>query len=277
MIPQNTSLLIEEMNGNLFKGKMIWVATGSTSGVITSVVGEVVTDFSTEENRWNSHDEYKKGDNSGTWLKWTETSFVSGTDAILGGWYYVHAVDGKMTTIMFANDSDPKPYNAKLSLTLVEIASPDLPAVSSNVITIDPAVLNAPHQWNGTYVYWQKQPISLIISEVNGASFKGQMYWGGTSRSKGALTKMDGSYVTDFGDAFEQGRWNFHEDYKNGDRSGLWLKWTETEMLTGSDYTMNGWYYAHIRTDGTMVGIYFYNPESPVPDTSSYYKLNLAK
>lgn len=273
MVSQNTSLVIEEVDGNSLKGKMTWVATGGVRSVITNVEGEFVTDFSAEENRWNSHDDYKKGDKSGVWLKWTETSFVSGTDAILGGWYYGHAVDGKMSVIMFANDTDLEPYNAKLELDLAEIKIPELPAVGSNKITIDPVVLQGPHQWNGTYVYSQRQKISLIVLEVDDTTFKGQMSWGGNSP---ALTKMNGYFVTDFSteSEFELARWNFHEDYEGGDRSGTWVKWTETEMIKGGNYTMNGWYYAHIRTDGTLVGIYYFSPEATTPATD-YYVLEL--
>lgn len=81
---------------------------------------------------------------------------------------------------------------------------------------------------------------------------------------------MNGEFITDFGTGAELTKWNNLEDYKIGDRSGFWLKWTETEIIDGGNYTVNGWYYAHIRLDGTMVAVYFYNKDETVADTGTF-------
>lgn len=77
---------------------------------------------------------------------------------------------------------------------------------------------------------------------------------------------MNGEFITDFGDEVEQIRWSNLDDYKSEDKSGYWLKWTETEVIDGGNYTVNGWYYAHIREDGTMVAVYFYNDKETTAD-----------
>ncbi len=129
-----------------------------------------------------------------------------------------------------------------------------------------------PQEWKGDFQYLGNPVgISLLIEEVNGNSFTGRMLWHPTAAYPLTITKMNGEYVQDFSDAFEQGRWNNLPDFKSGDKSGIWLKWTETEMISGNTtFTMNGWYYAHIRADGKLVGIYYLNATETTPDASSY-------
>jgi hypothetical protein len=133
-----------------------------------------------------------------------------------------------------------------------------------------PTIVVLPQQWNGTYTYTSsigaKQYISLLIEKVNGAAFTGKMIWQSFAKYRGAILKMNGEFVTDFGDAVEQAKWNNLEDYRIGAKGGYWLKWTETEIIDGANYTLNGWYYAHIREDRTMVAVYFYNDHETVAD-----------
>lgn len=300
---QTTALFVEEVRGSSFKGKMAASVTHNSApagsswndgtryqGTITTVEGEIVTDFSQEEDRWNYLADYQNGDKTGTWLKWTEKSVLKGTNVVIGSWYYGHIRENKLTAIVFANNTDTKPLaDAKLELDLEEVEIIDLPPVGSKTVTIDPATLNAPHQWSGTYSRKGNiQSTSLIVEEVNGDAFEGKMTarvtqnsappgssWNDGTRNLTVITKMEGSFVTDFGDAFEQARWNFHEDYEGGDRSGIWFKWTETAMVKGTNYPLNGWYYGHIRSDGTLVAIYFFNDTDPTPDASFYCILNL--
>ena len=102
------------------------------------------------------------------------------------------------------------------------------------------------------------------------AAFFGKMIWHSFNNIRGATLKINGEYITDFGDAVEQHKWSYHPDYKIGDRSGTWLKWTETEIIVGRGYTVNGWYYAHIRDDKTMVAIYYYNADETVPSSDHF-------
>jgi hypothetical protein len=82
--------------------------------------------------------------------------------------------------------------------------------------------------------------------------------------------------VTDFGNAEEQAKWGKHPDFQSGDRSGTWIKWTETGFVQGSGYTLGGWYYGHIGSDGAMTGIYFLNDKISSLATDSW-KIKLVK
>jgi hypothetical protein len=134
-----------------------------------------------------------------------------------------------------------------------------------------PTIIVLPQQWNGTFTYTNsigaKQPISMLIEKIDGTTFTGKMIWHAFSKFRGAILKMHGEFVTDFGDEIEQIKWNNLDDYKSEDKSGYWLKWTETEIIDGANYTVNGWYYAHIRESGTMVAVYFFNDKETVADS----------
>jgi hypothetical protein len=128
-----------------------------------------------------------------------------------------------------------------------------------------------PQQWNGFYTYatGQKQRITLYIEKVDGAKFSGKTIWASFGNFRGAILKMNGEYVTDFGDRIEQTKWKNLEDYGLSDKTGIWLKWTETDIIDGGNYTVNGWYYGHIRENETMVAVYFYNDKETVADTGN--------
>ena len=138
--------------------------------------------------------------------------------------------------------------------------------------TAVPTIVLVPQQWNGTYTYptGQKQSITFLIEKVKGTTFTGKMIWQSFGSYRGAILKMSGEYVTDFGDQTEQAKWNNLSDYEDGIRTGTWLKWTETEIISGANYTANGWYYAHIRDEGTMVAVYFFNKDEIVADVGSF-------
>ena len=78
---------------------------------------------------------------------------------------------------------------------------------------------------------------------MKGTTFTGKMIWQSFGRSKGAMLKMNGEYITDFGDQVEQAKWKNLEDYNEVDKSGTWLKWTETEVISGGNYTIKWLYY----------------------------------
>ena len=148
----------------------------------------------------------------------------------------------------------------------------DLPTATLEPTPI-PTTITVPQQWNGSYTYTSGsvQKVNLLIEKVDGTTFSGKMIWQSFgSNARGAILRMNGEFVTDFGDELEQARWNNHEDYRNGDRSGTWLKWTETEVIDGGNYTVNGWYYAHIRSDGSMLAVYFFNATEIVADSGTF-------
>jgi hypothetical protein len=160
----------------------------------------------------------------------------------------------------------PPTFTPEPTATATLIPSPTLEP------TAVPTIVLLPQQWNGTYTYPQgaKQNISLLIEKMKGTTFTGKMIWQSFGKYRGATLKMNGEYITDFGNQVEQAKWNNLEDYKDGDKSGTWLKWTETEVIAGGNYTTNGWYYAHIREDGTMVAVYFFNNTETVADTGKF-------
>ncbi|MBI3172767.1 MAG: hypothetical protein HYZ25_03540 [Chloroflexi bacterium] len=133
-----------------------------------------------------------------------------------------------------------------------------------------------PQQWNGAYHQTGVGtiPIIVIIEKVNGDQFTGKMVWVGTNKYRGATTVISGEFATDFGDAAEQAMWGKHPDY-TGSLDGTWLKWTETGFVQGGGYTLGGWYYGHIREDGSMMGIYYLNAEITSLASSDYWELKL--
>jgi len=168
-----------------------------------------------------------------------------------------------------ADTSIPSPifstFTPEPSSTVTPIPSPTL------IIMPVPTIIKLPQQWNGTYIYTGSsgatQHINLLIEKVDGNTFSGKMIWQSFGNYRGAILKMNGEFVTDFGDNIEQLKWSNLDDYNKEDKSGYWLKWTETEIIDGANYTVNGWYYAHIRLDGTMVAVYYYNDEETVPSS----------
>jgi hypothetical protein len=134
-------------------------------------------------------------------------------------------------------------------------------------------MIAAPQQWNGTYTYpssGAKQNISLLIEKVKGTTFTGKMVWVAFSRYRGAILKVNGEFVSDFGDQAEQAKWSELSDYQDGIKTGAYLKWTETEIIEGRNYTVNGWYYAHMREDDTMVAVYFPSKDAVVADAGAF-------
>ena len=156
-------------------------------------------------------------------------------------------------------------------------AATDTPAPQTTP-TITPTLIILPQQWNGTYrqAGFNSTPISILLEKLNGQIFTGKMVWTGGTNYRGAITVIEGEFVTDFSDATEESKWNKHPDYQNGERDGVWIKWTETKFVSGGGYTLGGWYYGHIGKDGSMTGIYFLNDQ-----VSSYandsWKLKLVK
>jgi hypothetical protein len=163
----------------------------------------------------------------------------------------------------------PSTFTPESTITATLIPSSPTPQP-----TVVPTLVSLPQQWNGVYTYpgsGKKQLITLLILAMDGTTFSGQMIWMPFGRSRGATLRMNGEYMTtDFGDETEQIRWNNLEDYKNKVEGGSWLKWTETETISGRNYTVNGWYYAHIRDDGTMVAVYFFNDTEILADAGTF-------
>jgi hypothetical protein len=154
------------------------------------------------------------------------------------------------------------------------IPLPTETAIPTTPPTVTPTLVILPQQWNGVYrqAGVGSIPISIIIEKMKGNTFTGKMIWTGKGNIRGATTIIEGEFVTDFGDAVEQAKWGKHPDY-TGVLEGPWIKWTETGFVQGRGYTLGGWYYGHIREDGSMAGIYFLNDEITSFSSSDFWEL----
>ena len=134
-----------------------------------------------------------------------------------------------------------------------------------------------PSQWRGTFRWFGSlNPVNFIIQEVNGPSFTGAMYWQFTQCK--VTQRVEGDIIQDITTATEQNRWALHPDFQSGDKSGLWLRWTQNKDISGSicSLTISGdWWYAHINSDGHMVGIHFTNSTNTEPDTGATFDFTL--
>jgi hypothetical protein len=162
----------------------------------------------------------------------------------------------------------PPTYTPEPTSTAIPSPTPT-PTLEPTAI---PTEVVLPQEWNGTVDETPKWTTGIIfrIEKMNGTKFTGRTFWTNTSGYT-TILKMNGEYVTDFGNEVEQARWNNLEDYKNEDKSGTWLKWTETEVIDGyASSGLNGWYYAHIREDGEMVAVFFFNDKETVAEAAKY-------
>ncbi|MFZ1043315.1 MAG: hypothetical protein WCA79_14690 [Anaerolineales bacterium] len=157
-------------------------------------------------------------------------------------------------------------------------ASPtEVPAVTATLApTSAPTgsvAITAPQEWDGYYRQAKSGhslDIQLFIKKITGTTFTGTMWWRYYAQTS-TETKVQGDIITDVASATEQNRWAFNPDF-NTDKSGTWLRWTETDYLVGTGYQgLNGWYYAHIRSDGQLLGIYFGNATDPNPASDLYF------
>jgi len=132
--------------------------------------------------------------------------------------------------------------------------------------------VTAPQQWTGTLrdVDGTSRVISLIINKINGTAFTGNMYWAPVRGYSLVITAAHGDIITNIDTATEQNRWGFLPDFKSGNKGGIWLRWTETANVKGCCVIMNGWYYAHIQSNGHLAGIFFRNDKVANPDNASY-------
>jgi len=122
-----------------------------------------------------------------------------------------------------------------------------------------------PSQWNGSFLepWGARVSMSLVIEKVTGATFSAKMNWRFSTCS--ALMSLTGEIIDNISTASEQSRWALHPDFRSGDTGGIWLRWTQLETLSGANCYVNtgDWWYAHIRSDGHMIGMRFMNPTDP--------------
>jgi hypothetical protein len=131
--------------------------------------------------------------------------------------------------------------------------------------------------WSGTFLWnGYSNVVNLIIQKINGSSFTGAQAWSATQCR--VTERTQGDIIQDVTTATEQNRWALHPDYQSGDKSGTWLRWTETESIgSGRCYlTISGdWYYAHVKSNGHLIAIHFTNSTNTQPDRNAILDLTL--
>jgi hypothetical protein len=172
--------------------------------------------------------------------------------------------------------ASPTEVPAPTSAPTMAASPTEVPATPASAPTGSVSAITAPQQWFGYYRQAKSGhslTIQLFIKKLTGTSFTGTMWWHFYAQSS-TETKVNGDIITDIASATEQNRWALNPDFNN-DKSGTWLRWTETDFLVGTGFhAIDGWYYAHLRSDGQLVGIYFENAKNPNPE-SDYYFLTL--
>jgi hypothetical protein len=153
-------------------------------------------------------------------------------------------------------------------------ASPtEVPAATATSAPSGSVAITAPQEWDGNYRQAESGHsigIQLFIKKITGSTFTGTMWWRYFAQPV-TETKVQGDIITDIASATEQTRWAFNKDF-NTDKSGTWLRWTETDFVVGPGYHgLNGWYYAHLRSDGQLLGIYFDNAKVSNPEPDLYF------
>jgi hypothetical protein len=159
---------------------------------------------------------------------------------------------------------------------------PNIAPTETSAPTIAPTAtatsIPSPQEWKGSTIDLNganSQTWSIYIDQVNGTTFTGR-----TSYTQyGDINAMEGQYIQDFGDETQQAKWSYFEDYKNGNLSGAWIKFHETKVLQNASGGANisGVYYAHIQSDGTMVGFFFESDDASAKIPSYKIKLTLVQ
>jgi hypothetical protein len=170
----------------------------------------------------------------------------------------------------------PAPTEAPATATTAPTvaASPtEVPAATATSAPTSSVAITAPQEWDGYYRQAKSGHslnVQLFIKTLTGTSFTGTMWWQFYAQPS-TETKVQGDIITDVSSATEQSRWAFNKDFNN-DKSGTWLRWTETDFLVGTGYHgLGGWYYAHVRSDGQLVGIYFDTDKVTSPEPDLYF------
>jgi len=170
----------------------------------------------------------------------------------------------------------PAPTEAPATATTAPTmaASPtEVPVATATSASAGSGAITAPQEWDGYYRQAQSGhslDMQLFIKKITGTAFTGTM-WLGYYAQKPTETNIQGDIITDITSATEQNRWAFNKDFSN-DKSGTWLRWTETDLIVGAGvHGLGGWYYAHLRSDGQLLGIYFDNATVASPASDLYF------
>ena len=113
-----------------------------------------------------------------------------------------------------------------------------------------------PQQWKGDYDqfnYPKPYKMVLYIEESIGESISGKLNWPDLNNS---ITSFKGEIVTRPANFIEETKWKIlDKELKN--KKGIWIKFIEKNMVSGSGVQLNGQYYCHISDRGILTGVGF--------------------
>lgn len=117
--------------------------------------------------------------------------------------------------------------------------------------------LQLPRNWRGTanQKNYGSYPMVFHIENISGQAFSGKLQW---TTLRNSITSVEGRIVEDFGDLTERSKWEFVKGFGT-DEGGAWLTFTETRLLQGNGIFLGVIYYAHLKDDGSIHGVWFGN------------------
>lgn len=114
-------------------------------------------------------------------------------------------------------------------------------------------------------------PMTMYIERRSRTTFSGKLHW---TTLRNSITSIDGRFITNFGDVLEQSKWKYVRGF-GVDKSGVWLNFTERELLQGNGIVLGVIYYAHLNDDGTMQGVWFNSDKDSEPGGN--FEINLSQ
>lgn len=117
---------------------------------------------------------------------------------------------------------------------------------------------NLPQQWEGTFKNYPPNtevsyPMILYLDYSKNGLIKGKLNW---PNGNNLITTFEGEIVDRPSDFIEESKWRLVDKILK-DKNGIWLKFTENGIITGTSSELHGQYYCHLSKDGSITGCWF--------------------
>lgn len=154
-----------------------------------------------------------------------------------------------------------EPIKAPVNTLESPTATPSL--ITSTISESNQTFEELPITYKGSFDQYNYKMYEMVfhIEQIRGNEFSGKLHWPSLRNS---ITQVEGEFVEDFGDILQQSKWSYIEDF-DIDKNGIWMMFTETQILQGSNIETSNLYLARLRDDGTMEGVYFSNNQRSQP------------